>query len=77
MAKLRALEEMCDHSRATIAWRRSQGLSYIDPYTGELVKGDRVAEAPEPPAPTAPSSSGELHRPETERAGTSSTGLGP
>lgn len=41
------LEEMCDHSRATIAWRRSAGLPYIDPYTGEVVKGERVAETEE------------------------------
>jgi hypothetical protein len=39
MAKLRALEEMCDHSRATIKWRQSRGLPYFDPHTGELVNG--------------------------------------
>lgn len=40
MAKLRALEEMCDHARATIAWRTAQGLPYFDPASGELVTGD-------------------------------------
>lgn len=37
-AKLEALEAMCDHARATIAWRRREGLPYFDPTTGELVK---------------------------------------
>ena len=41
MSKLRALEEMCDHARATIAWRQAQGLPYFDPHTGELVGGKR------------------------------------
>lgn len=36
--KLLALEEMCDHARATIEWRRQQGLPYFDPVTGELVR---------------------------------------
>ncbi len=35
--KLLALEAMCDHARATIAWRKARGLPYIDPTTGELV----------------------------------------
>ena len=39
MAKLRALEEMCDHSRATIASLQRRGLPYFDPHTGELVVG--------------------------------------
>jgi hypothetical protein len=39
MAKLRALEEMCDHSRATIASLQRRGLPYFDPHTGELVGG--------------------------------------
>ncbi len=36
--KLLALEQLCDHARATIAWRKSRGLPYFDPATGELVK---------------------------------------
>jgi hypothetical protein len=36
--KLLALEQMCDHARATIAWRKAKGLPYFDPFTGELVK---------------------------------------
>jgi hypothetical protein len=36
--KLLALEEMCDHARATIAWRKAKRLPYFDPFTGELVK---------------------------------------
>lgn len=39
MSKLRALEEMCDHARATVAWRQREGLPYFDPDTGELVAG--------------------------------------
>ncbi len=30
--KWAAVEEMADFSRATIEWRRRQGLPYIDPY---------------------------------------------
>lgn len=40
MSKLRALEEMCDHSRATIASLKRRGLPYFDPQTGELVPGN-------------------------------------
>lgn len=40
--KLQALEEMCDRARATIAWRRGQGLPYIDPATRQLVSGRLV-----------------------------------
>ncbi len=36
--KLRTLEEMCDHARSTIAWRKMNGLPYFDPATGELVR---------------------------------------
>jgi len=39
IAKLKALEGMCDHARATVEWRESQGLPYFDPATGELVPG--------------------------------------
>jgi hypothetical protein len=39
--KLQALEQMCDHARATVAWRKSKGLPYFDPETGHLVKPDR------------------------------------
>lgn len=31
------VEEMADFARATIEWRRGQGLPYFDPYTGERV----------------------------------------
>ncbi|MGI8820243.1 MAG: hypothetical protein ACR2ID_05155 [Chthoniobacterales bacterium] len=39
--KLEALEEMCDHARATIASRQRAGLPYFDPETGELVKPEK------------------------------------
>jgi hypothetical protein len=45
--KWTALEAMCDHARATIAWRRGQGLPYIDPSTRQLVPG-RVVLREEP-----------------------------
>ena len=44
MAKLRALEEMCDHSRATLASLQRRGLPYFDPQTGELVGGKQRVE---------------------------------
>ena len=47
---LEAQEEMCDHARATVEWRRRRGLPYIDPYTGELVPGGAVIRE-EPPEP--------------------------
>jgi hypothetical protein len=53
--KLQALEEMCDHARATIAWRRREGLPYIDPYTRQLVPGRAAVVREEPPAPGQPS----------------------
>jgi hypothetical protein len=37
--KLMALEEMGDLARKMLEWRKSRGLPYIDPATGELVKG--------------------------------------
>ena len=40
--KLQALEEMCDRARATIEWRRRQGLPYIDPSNRQLVAGGAV-----------------------------------
>jgi hypothetical protein len=48
--KWTALEAMCDHARATIAWRRRQGLPYIDPSTHERIPGRSVIreERPEP-----------------------------
>jgi hypothetical protein len=49
---LAAQEEMNDEVRATINWRRSHGLSYIDPYTGERVDSATVRETP----PTSPKS---------------------
>lgn len=43
--KLEALEQMCDRGRRMVAWRRSQGLPYFDPDSGELIRGDgTVAE---------------------------------
>jgi hypothetical protein len=36
--KLLALEEMGDLASKMLAWRKSRGLPYIDPETGELVK---------------------------------------
>lgn len=46
--KIEILEEMDDHIRATIQWRCSQGLPYIDPYTGERMPG-ALAIREEPP----------------------------
>jgi hypothetical protein len=46
--KLQALEEMCDHGRATIASRRRRGLPYIDPDTHECIPGS-AAIREEPP----------------------------
>jgi hypothetical protein len=42
--KWQAVEEMADHARATIAWRKAKGLPYIDPYTGQRVRGAIVRE---------------------------------
>jgi hypothetical protein len=42
--KLMALEEMGDLAGKMLEWRKSRGLPYIDPDTGELVKGS-VAQA--------------------------------
>jgi hypothetical protein len=39
--KLRIVEEMCDRNRAFIAQRKKAGLPYIDPYTGEAVRGTK------------------------------------
>jgi hypothetical protein len=36
--KLEVVEAMCDFVRMTLEWRKSRGLPYIDPTTGELVK---------------------------------------
>ena len=36
--KLEVIEEMNDYARAALEWRKSRGLPYIDPETGELVK---------------------------------------
>jgi hypothetical protein len=46
--KWRAVEEMGDLARETIERRRSQGLQYIDPLTGERVPGSAVV--PEEPS---------------------------
>jgi len=37
--KLEVIEELDDFGRRTLEWRKSRGLPYIDPATGELVKG--------------------------------------
>ena len=50
--KWAALEEMCDHARATLERRRREGLPYIDPHTHELVPGRAVVVREEPPDPT-------------------------
>ena len=44
--KWQAVEDMADWARATIEERRTRGLPYIDPYTGELVRGSSVREEP-------------------------------
>jgi hypothetical protein len=46
--KWQAVEEMADPARETIERRRSQGLPYIDPFTGEHVPGSAVVRE-EPP----------------------------
>jgi hypothetical protein len=38
--KLMALEEMGDLARKMLDWRKARGLPYIDPDSGELVKGE-------------------------------------
>jgi hypothetical protein len=35
---LAAQEEMADQAHAAMAWRKSKGLPYSDPVTGELIK---------------------------------------
>jgi hypothetical protein len=40
--KLMALEEMGDLAGRMLEWRKARGLPYIDPDTGELVKGRAV-----------------------------------
>lgn len=40
--KLMALEEMSDMAYATIERRKAQRLPYIDPFTGEVVRGAAV-----------------------------------
>jgi hypothetical protein len=37
--KLELIEEMEDHGRRTLEWRKARGLPYIDPFTGESVRG--------------------------------------
>ena len=39
--KWSAVEEMADHARATMGWRRKRGLPYIDPYTRKRVPARR------------------------------------
>jgi hypothetical protein len=45
--KWQAVEDMAEWGRATIESRRSRGLPYIDPYTGQRVHG---AVREDPPA---------------------------
>ena len=35
--KLELLEEMCDSARQIMEQRKRQGLSYLDPLTGEVI----------------------------------------
>ncbi len=44
--KLEIIEEMNRNSLAMLEERRKRGLPYIDPYTGAVVAGMRVAEQP-------------------------------
>ncbi len=37
--KLEIIEGLADMARKSQEWRKSRGLPYIDPATGELVKG--------------------------------------
>jgi hypothetical protein len=53
--KWTALEEMCDHTRATIERRRREGLPYIDPHTRQVVPGRAAVVQEEPPDPGQPS----------------------
>ena len=53
--KWAAVEEMADFARATVKWRRRQGLPYIDPYTGERVSSVAIVQGEPPPAPSKPS----------------------
>jgi hypothetical protein len=46
--KWSAVEEMADFGREMIARRRQQGLPYIDPYTGQLVRA-KTAVREDPP----------------------------
>jgi hypothetical protein len=43
--KLEVIEEMADHARETLEWRKSRGLPYIDPATGEAVKPGSASAA--------------------------------
>jgi hypothetical protein len=43
--KWQAVEDMADWVRATMADRHARGLPYIDPYTGEHVRGDGPADS--------------------------------
>jgi hypothetical protein len=38
--KLEVIEEMGDLANKMLEWRKSRGLPYIDPATGELVKAN-------------------------------------
>ena len=37
--KLEVIEEMDDHGRQVIEWRKAKGMPYIDPDTDQLVRG--------------------------------------
>jgi hypothetical protein len=68
MARLRALEEMCDHARATIAFRQRQGLPYFDPYTGELIEGTGTGTASHPTCPTVSAENVNISRADDDSA---------
>lgn len=36
--RLHALDELCELARRSLARRKAQGLPYIDPHTGKVVK---------------------------------------
>ena len=39
--KLEIIEELADHGRRTLEWRKSRGLPYFDPASGKLIGPDQ------------------------------------